>query len=79
MAHECRVTNKVLSNAENGLTYPSREILSTFWRSYRIDFNFMINGDFATLPADVQERLFPALEAATNEWGRKEGSDQAQS
>lgn len=74
MAKEYGVTNKVLSNAENGLTYPSRDILSTLWRSYRIDFNFMINGDFAQLPADVQDRLFAALEVATSEWDRKEDS-----
>jgi transcriptional regulator with XRE-family HTH domain len=74
MAAECNVKNTVLSNAENGQTYPSREILSAYWRGYRIDFNFLINGDFAQLPLDLQERLFPALEDATNEWDRKENS-----
>jgi transcriptional regulator with XRE-family HTH domain len=77
MAVECDVSNTVLSNAENGLTYPGREILSAYWRGYRIDFNFLINGDFAQLPLDLQERLFPALEAATSEWDRKEGSGRA--
>lgn len=63
-----------LSNAENGETYPSRQVLATYWQSYRIDFNFMINGDYAQLPADVQDAIFPALEAATREWARREDS-----
>lgn len=74
MAAECGVSNTVLSNAENGLTYPGREILSTYWRGYRLDFNFLINGDFAQLPMDVQDSLFSALLVATNEWDQKESS-----
>lgn len=75
MARECGVSNTVLNNAERGLTYPNRAILQTLWRSYRVDFNFMINGDYAQLPADVQDALFPALAAATSEWDQKEDSN----
>ncbi|MEI4485621.1 helix-turn-helix transcriptional regulator [Frigidibacter sp. MR17.14] len=79
MAQECGVSNTVLSNAENGLTYPSREIMSTYWRGYEIDFNFLINGSFNHLSPDLQDRLFFALEAATSEWDRKESSNRSRS
>lgn len=75
MARECGVSNTVLNNAERGLTYPNRAILQTFWRGYRIDFNFMINGDYAQLAPDVQEALFVALADAASEWDQREGSD----
>lgn len=77
MAAECGVSKTVYSNAENGETYPNRDVMKHFYRAYRIDFNFLINGDFAQLPGDVQTRLFPALAAANDEWDRKERSNSA--
>ncbi|MGV8987789.1 MAG: helix-turn-helix domain-containing protein [Cypionkella sp.] len=74
----CGVRNTVVSNAEAGSTHPSKEVMKYLYRAHRIDFNFMMNGDFAQLPGDVQERLFPALEAATIEWGQREGSGRTQ-
>ena len=68
------VSKTVYSNAENGSTYPNRDLMKHLYRQYRIDFNFLMNGDFVQLPGDVQEALFPALEAARNEWDRKQGS-----
>lgn len=68
-----------LNNAEGGLTYPSREIMKVLYRAYRIDFNFILNGDFAQLPGDVQNALFPALEVATSEWDQKEDSGRTHS
>jgi hypothetical protein len=47
-----------------------------FFRSHRIDFNFLIHGEFAQLPADVQDRLFSALEALSSGQGQTEDSDQ---
>lgn len=67
------VRNTALSNAENGLTYPSREVLRHYYREHRIDFNFLMNGDFSHLPLSVQEPLFSALEVANSEWDQKEG------
>ncbi len=74
LAKATGVSKTVLSNAMSGSTYPNRDILKYLYRAHRIDFNFMMNGDFSQLPGDVQERLFPALEAATDEWDRKESS-----
>jgi transcriptional regulator with XRE-family HTH domain len=78
LAKECGVSKTVYSNAENGLSYPNRDVMKHLFRAYRIDFNFMINGDFAQLPGDVQEKLFPALVTANSEWDRKSNSDRPQ-
>lgn len=65
-----RTTN--ISNMELALSHPNREIMSYFFREHRVDFNFLMSGHYAQLPGDVQERLFPALEVATNEWDQRE-------
>lgn len=78
MANEAGISKSVLNNAIAGLTYPSRDVMVYLYRAHRIDFNFILHGDFAQLPGDVQDRLFPALEAATNEWDRKERSGRGQ-
>lgn len=75
-AAACGVSATVLSNALGGLTYPGRDVMVYLYRAHRIDFNFILHGDFAQLPGDVQEHLFPALEAAASEWDRKERSGQ---
>lgn len=74
LAQAAEVSNTSLNNAEMGLTYPSREVMRLLYRAHRIDFNFLLNGDFAQLPGDVQGQLFPALEAAANEWDQRERS-----
>jgi transcriptional regulator with XRE-family HTH domain len=78
LAKECGVSKTVYSNAENGLSFPNRDVMKHLFRAYRIDFNFMINGDFAQLPGDVQEQLFPALVTANSEWDRKSSSGRSQ-
>ncbi|WP_428924978.1 helix-turn-helix domain-containing protein [Marinibacterium sp. SX1] len=75
IAKECGVSKTVYSNAENGISYPNRDVMTHLYRAYRIDFNFMMNGDVAQLPGDVQERLFDALQRANDEWDRKSSSD----
>ncbi|MEY8801810.1 XRE family transcriptional regulator [Leisingera sp. XS_AS12] len=42
---------------------PSIATMKYYYRQHRIDFNFILHGDFAQLPQDVQDRLFAALEA----------------
>lgn len=64
-----------LNSMENGVTFPTREVMRYFYEEHRIDFNFLVAGEYNQLPGDVQERLFPALEAANNEWDEKENSD----
>jgi len=74
LAQECGVSKTVYSNAENGLNFPARDIMRHLYRAYRIDYNFMLNGDFVQLPGDVQAQLFVALSAANSEWDRKSSS-----
>ncbi|SET75707.1 hypothetical protein [Paracoccus homiensis] len=73
LAKASGISKTVLSNAMAGSTFPNRDVMKYLYRAHRIDFNFILNGDFAQLPGDVQDRLFPALEAATSEWDQKEG------
>lgn len=48
-------------NAQSALNYPSREVMLYLYRSHRIDFNFIIHGDFHQLPGEVQDALYRAL------------------
>ncbi len=52
-------------------------VVRFLYRQHRIDYNFILNGDFAQLPGDVQDRLFPFLVDATNAWDQKENSDRS--
>jgi transcriptional regulator with XRE-family HTH domain len=80
LALACDVSNTVLNNAEMGLTSPNHKVMKYLYRAHRIDFNFLLNGDFAQLPGDVQSAIFESLEVATSEWDQKErsGRDPAQ-
>lgn len=73
LAKASGISKTVLSNAMAGLTYPNRDVMKYLYRAHRIDFNFLINGDYAQLPGDVQKALFAALEVANSEWDQKEG------
>lgn len=74
LAAACGMSKQALSSAMNAVTYPSRELMKLLYREHRIDFNFMMNGDFVQLPGDVQDALFSALERANSEWDRKASS-----
>lgn len=78
LAREAGISKTVLSNALAGASHPNRNLMKYLYRAHRIDFNFVMNGDFSQLPADVQDRLFHALEIANSEWDQREGSDRAQ-
>lgn len=79
LAEAAGVKNTVVSNAQAGMTAPSHPVMRYLYRAHRIDFNFLLHGDFAQLPGDVQEQLFPCLEDATSEWDRRERSNRARS
>jgi hypothetical protein len=53
-------------NSQETRGAPSIKTMRYYHRLHRIDFNFILHGDFAQLPHDVQERLFVALAALNN-------------
>ena len=65
------MTKQKLRNAEKADNDPPKALMRYFYRSHRIDFNFLLHGDFAQLPADVQIRLFAELEALSSASGQK--------
>lgn len=67
LAERAGVSIQTYSNQEAGRVFPSRQVIETLYRDFRIDWNFMFNGDYAQLPGDVQEAL--ARAAATIERG----------
>ena len=69
-AEETGITKSALSTMEKGNQYPNRKVMKYLYRGHRIDFNFMMNGDFSQLPLDVQTALFEQLIRANNEWGQ---------
>lgn len=51
-------------NSQEKRGAPSITVMKILYRQHRIDFNFVLHGDFAQLPGDVQERLFEALSSS---------------
>lgn len=54
---------KTTFNSQEMRGAPSAATMRYYHRQHRIDFNFILHGDFAQLPLDVQERLFAQLSA----------------
>ncbi|WP_420013313.1 helix-turn-helix transcriptional regulator [Tateyamaria sp.] len=69
------VKKAAINNIEKGRSFPARPLMTYLFREHRIDFNFLIYGEFAQLPSDVQERLFPLLQAVHNEWDQAASSN----
>lgn len=57
LAERAGISIQTYSNQESGLVFPSRKVSETLYRDFRIDWNFMFNGDYAQLPGDVQQSL----------------------
>lgn len=57
------IANNALNNMEKARQFPNREIMRYYHRAHRIDFNFLMHGDFAQLPMDIQGALFEHLQA----------------
>jgi hypothetical protein len=78
-AKECDVSVTAYNNMEKAHQFPNRPVMKYLYRGHRIDFNFLMNGNFSQLPQDVQDQIFEKLEFARSEWDRKEnlGRDQA--
>jgi ribosome-binding protein aMBF1 (putative translation factor) len=72
LAKQVAIKKTTYNNMEQALAFPSRDVMRWFYRLHRIDFNFLMNGDFAQLPSDVSDRLFAALAVANNEWDRRQ-------
>lgn len=79
VAQACGIRKQAYSNMETARSFPTRTVMQYYYRLHRIDFNFLMHGDFAQLPADLQGTLFSALERANSEWDQKERLDQRQS
>jgi hypothetical protein len=52
---------KTTFNSQEMRGAPSAVTMRYYHRQHRIDFNFILHGDFAQLPQDVQQRLFAEL------------------
>ena len=50
-------------NSQETKGAPSIDVMRHLYRAHRIDFNFILHGDFAQLPGDVQDSLFAVLSA----------------
>ncbi|MBU3262091.1 helix-turn-helix domain-containing protein [Roseovarius sp. PS-C2] len=61
-----KVTKAAINNAESAMSYPSRNLMIYLYRQHRIDLNFMVCGDYAQLPGDIQDRLFEKLSEIEN-------------
>lgn len=48
-------------NSQEKAGSPSVALMRYLYRAHRVDFNFILHGDFAQLPSDVQNNLFEAL------------------
>ncbi|WP_300067799.1 XRE family transcriptional regulator [uncultured Ruegeria sp.] len=53
--------SKTTYHSQESRGAPSIKAMRYYYRQHRIDFNYLLHGDFAQLPLDVQERLFDAL------------------
>lgn len=78
VADACGIRKTAYSNMETARSYPSRAVMMYFYRLHRVDFNFLMYGDYAQLPGDLLERLWPALLTAANELDRRLDSGQTQ-
>lgn len=78
VAEAAGVKKTAYSNMETARSFPTRPVMKFFHRGHRIDFNFLMHGDFAQLPGDVQNALFEALIAANDVWDQKLRSDRTQ-
>ena len=75
VANAAGIGKTAYSNMETGRSFPGRAVMKYFFREHRIDFNFLIHGDFGQLPGDVQEALFAALPDANSAWDQRRSSD----
>lgn len=50
-------------NSQIAAGSPSVSLIAYLYKNFRIDFNFILFGDYAQLPRDVEERLLATLVA----------------
>ena len=60
-ATEAGASNTALNNAERARNYPQTKVMRWLYRAHRVDFNFLLAGEFSQLPADVQSAIFAIL------------------
>lgn len=59
----CGVSGTSYNNMEKARQSPTLKVVQYLYRAHRIDFNFILNGDFSQLPPAVQNALFEQLSA----------------
>lgn len=55
-----------VNNVFKEIQYPSRQMMASLFRGHRVDFNFILVGQFNQLHSDVQDALFATLDALSN-------------
>lgn len=78
VANAIDLSFSTVSNVERAKSFPSRKLMVYFFREHRIDFNFLIAGNYAQLPGDVLDRLWPALARVQAQTGLLRDSDRPQ-
>lgn len=69
------VGKQAISNIERGDSFPSRELMFYLFEENRLDFNFLVYGDYNQLPSDVQDVLFDKLKDAHSELAQEPSSN----
>lgn len=64
-----------ISNTERARSFPPWDLMVYFLKEHRIDINFIVAGEYAQLPADVQEHLFDELKSVHDKTDLLESSD----
>lgn len=72
-AAEAGAGHTAWNNAEKARNYPQLSMMRWLYRAHRIDFNFILAGEFTQLHPEVQQAIFDLLykEDGTNEPGPK--------
>ncbi|WP_435988553.1 helix-turn-helix domain-containing protein [Sulfitobacter sp. SH24] len=65
-AREAGAGQTAWNNAENARNYPQLNMMRWLYRAHRVDFNFILAGEFAQLPTDVRDAIFDILESQTS-------------
>lgn len=75
LSSQTGIKTNALSNMEKGRQFPSRAVMIHLFRSFGVDFNFLMYGDYSKLDPGLQDRIFDALQSLDSEPGPSPSSD----